>query len=303
MHRRLALDPNGPAYFPTRRRYRAGQGETRGQKLGDVLLDDNSYANLAIKYAVGVPRSELVGFEACHIWPLTCYDERCHTVIANLVLLPRTLAGLTDHMPAVQAALQFRAWDLYGWRPMDKPQPTRPSSYPAEWRAPMPFNGRAAAALAKRTLKGRSVGEFAEQSSTASTQKDYTRYDIAAPGGSVTRNLPKRVAMLVLVRALVASDVIPALIASALPSLGGRLFRSAPGHLDAKAFVAAVTAEQQRAGKTFDASRYFCADGEVLQVGGRTYALTNQWGGSTADSISALLAAFPDAGIVVTPQP
>lgn len=37
-------------------------------------------------------------------------------------------------------------------------------------------------------------------------------------------------------------------------------------------------------------------------MGGRTYALTNQWGGWTATTIATLLAAFPQAGIIVTPS-
>lgn len=299
VHLRVARAPGGPPFFPNRRRYRAGQGEARGQKIGCVVLDDNSYANIAIKRAIGVPRSEVIGFEACHIWPLTCYDEQCHTVIANLVLLPRALAGLTDHSPAVQAALQFRAWELYGWHPQGKPQPSRPDSYPSEWRPPMPFNDLATAAVSKRALSGFSASEMREQPSLAAASRDYTRYDVTLPNGEVRRNLPKRLAMLVMVRALVASDVIPALIASALPSLRNRLFCSAAGQLNSQGFVAAVAADRQRQGKAFDSSRYFCADGELLQVGGRTYALTNQWGGWTADTISTLLESFPQVGVSV----
>jgi len=42
-------------------------------------MDDNTYANVAIKRTLGVSRTDLLGFEACHIWPMTCYDERYHT--------------------------------------------------------------------------------------------------------------------------------------------------------------------------------------------------------------------------------
>ena len=187
VHRRLAASANGPAFFPNRRRYRAGQGEQRGQRLGDVVLDHNSYANVAIKRAIGVPRADVKGFEACHIWPLTCYDERCHTVIANLVLLPRALAGLTDHSPEIQRALQFRSWELYGWCPEGKPQPTKPSGYPTTWREPMPFNGLAASALAKRlgTPQGGLVTTTAGTLGMPST-RDYTRFDIRLPSTTLS---------------------------------------------------------------------------------------------------------------------
>ena len=110
VHAKLITASGSGAFFPDRRRYRPGQGEKAGQHVGALTLDNNSYANHAIKRALGVSRGNLVGFETCHIWPLTCYDERYHTTIANLVLLPRAIAGLTDHHIEVQTALQYRAY-------------------------------------------------------------------------------------------------------------------------------------------------------------------------------------------------
>ena len=117
VHKRLLAENGTAAYFPNVRRYRRGTGERKGQMLGVERLDDNSYANHAIKQAIGTRSEHIVNFEACHIWPQTCYDSRCHTAIANLVLLPRPLAGLSDHDPEIQAALQFRSHELYGWLP------------------------------------------------------------------------------------------------------------------------------------------------------------------------------------------
>ena len=89
VHNRIVRETGCAAMFPKVRRARMGQGEKRGQILDGIRLDDNSYANVALKRALGLHRLQLEGFEACHIWPRTCYDERFHTVIANLVLLPR----------------------------------------------------------------------------------------------------------------------------------------------------------------------------------------------------------------------
>jgi len=83
-HRRQ-LRLGSAAVFPGIRRAKPGQGEQRGVKNRQGL-DDNSYANLTIKRALGIHRTKLIGFECCHIWPNTCYDARYHTVIANLVL-------------------------------------------------------------------------------------------------------------------------------------------------------------------------------------------------------------------------
>jgi hypothetical protein len=129
--------------FSNVRRARAAQGEERGQIIGGVRLDDNSYANLAIKRALGLDRGGAEGFEACHIWPRTCYDHRFHTALANLVLLPRALAGLSDHDPEIQAALQFRSYELYDWRPDGATAPQRPQFYPRNWRDPEPDHGAA----------------------------------------------------------------------------------------------------------------------------------------------------------------
>lgn len=94
---------------------------------GKIRLDDNTFANEAIKRAIlegldnpdsyGKDKSIFKGFEACHIWDKTCYDVRYHTSVANLVLLPRPLAGLTDHCDAVKKLLQYEAWRRFGFKP------------------------------------------------------------------------------------------------------------------------------------------------------------------------------------------
>lgn len=150
VHRRLVQETGAAAWFPNVRRARAQNGEKRGQTRDGVRFDDNSAANLALKTALGIPAKDLVNFETCHLWPNTCYDERYHTAIADLALLPRALAGFSDHDPDVQAALQYRAFELYGWHPDGTEPPTRPSFYPDQWRNPEPFGPRVAAALARR---------------------------------------------------------------------------------------------------------------------------------------------------------
>jgi hypothetical protein len=136
-HFRQMREHNTPAVYPGIRRLRLGQGEKRGitNKVG---LDDNTYANGLIKRSLGLNRSEVVGFECCHVWPNSCYDTRYHTVIANLVLLPAALASLTDYHSEVQTALQYRAFELYGWHPNEKPTPVKPARYPVNWREPQP---------------------------------------------------------------------------------------------------------------------------------------------------------------------
>lgn len=136
-HSRLVADTGSAAMFPMVRRARIGQGEKRGDIIDGVRFDDNTYANVAIKRAVGLGKSA-EGFEACHIWPLTCYDERYHTAVANIILLPRALAGLSDHDDEIQKVLQYRALELYDWWPQELSRPVKPDFYPADWRDPQP---------------------------------------------------------------------------------------------------------------------------------------------------------------------
>lgn len=115
-----------------------------------VTLDDNTRANQAIKRAIGVSLNDIKGFEACHLWPGTAYDVRYHTVIANLVLLPRALAVLSDHDADVLAKLQYRALELYGWHPEEVAPPSKPLNYPTCWREPEPFTPEVEMAMARR---------------------------------------------------------------------------------------------------------------------------------------------------------
>lgn len=151
VHRHLSAENGHGVFFPGMRRCRASRGEKRGDVIEGIYLDDNSYANHAIKRAIGVPRERLIGFEACHIWPQSCYDARYHTAIANLVLLPRAIAGLSDHDPEVRATLQYRSFALYdGWYPAGETRPAEPPFYPRCWREPFPFSPGVINALARR---------------------------------------------------------------------------------------------------------------------------------------------------------
>lgn len=136
VHHRLIEQTGNAAKYPHIRRAR-GKGEKRGQTVDGIRLDDNTYANNTIKWAIG-GRMHIEGYEACHIWEGTCYSEKYHTVIANLVLLPRALAGITDHHAPTKRMLQYRAYELYGWYPDGKDQPAMPEPYVSCWREPEP---------------------------------------------------------------------------------------------------------------------------------------------------------------------
>ena len=118
---------------------RAKNRDQRRQSINGIILDDNTKANYAIKRAVlkglekyGIHNADIKifkGFEACHIWENTCYDERYHTSVANLVLIPREIAGLTDYCDAVKELLKYESFKRFGFKPYDEDIPNEPKNY------------------------------------------------------------------------------------------------------------------------------------------------------------------------------
>lgn len=122
------------AKYPRVRRKRPY--EKRGHSAENIRLDDNRYPNSQMKAVLRKAYNiqlEAGTFETCHVWPNTCYDERYHTCFANLVMLPRALAALSDHNEHVQRVLQYRAYELFNWYPAECEVPTKPENYPTDW--------------------------------------------------------------------------------------------------------------------------------------------------------------------------
>jgi hypothetical protein len=135
-----------------------------------------------------------------------------------------------------------------------------------------------------------------QEKAAREAQRDYTKFDVTINGVRHERQ-PKRRVMFLLIRRLVEEGIAPHNIAEALPSRGDRLFRSADGELERAAFTEFVAQEMKYKGRAFDPDRYFCETDELMHVGGRTYAVTNQWGATTQEAIDALLTAYGNHGI------
>ena len=115
-----------------------------------IVADDNTYANLYIKkaiiesfrlkYGVGIFLSSATklfkDYEACHVWDKPT-DRRYYASIANLVLVPRALAQLTDHNDAVKKLLRYEVYQRFKFCPDEENKPNvRPPKYYKEdlWR-------------------------------------------------------------------------------------------------------------------------------------------------------------------------
>lgn len=131
-------------------------------------------------------------------------------------------------------------------------------------------------------------------------ERDRTKFDVNVRG-QVHEGLNKRRAILVIVRALAANGVSPEEMARGVPERGDRLFVSAEGELDAAAFERAVRASREAQGRSYDPARWFCEENELIRFDGRSYAVSNQWGGGTEDVIRALVSKFASAGVTAEP--
>lgn len=101
--------------------------------------DDNSNANQYIKRAIktsiereyglklgGTGYQKFYDYEACHVWAKPG-ERQYYASIANLVLLPRALAQLTDHNDAVKNLLRCEVYKRFGFIPEGEKLPDDPN--------------------------------------------------------------------------------------------------------------------------------------------------------------------------------
>jgi hypothetical protein len=122
--------------------------------------------------------------------------------------------------------------------------------------------------------------------------RDFTKYDLELPGRTLQR-LNKRNLVLQIVKFAIESGAGPDEIAEATKLTRERLWRDAPGNLNALEFIEAVETQVVHGGRSFDSRRYFCSDDELVHYKQHTYALSNQWGGKDAtDVVDSLIARY-----------
>jgi RecB family endonuclease NucS len=125
---------------------------------------------------------------------------------------------------------------------------------------------------------------------------DFTKYDVVIDGKRYER-LAKRAAIYTIVRHLIGEGRSPDEIANAVPSRQNSMFRSAPGRMNAEAFIAYHKNEASLGGRTFEPHRFYCENDQLFHHSDRTYAFTNQWGHRCIEAIDQILAAFPSSGM------
>ena len=126
-----------------------------------------------------------------------------------------------------------------------------------------------------------------EQQKTNQLQRDYTRYDVTVNGITQSK-LPKRTAILTVVKHLCEQNVSPEKIASLVPWRKNTMFRSADGVLTPDEFLSLAQSDDP---SRFDTSRYFMDD--LIHHEQKTYVFTNQWGDGFIEAINDIIKAFP----------
>lgn len=106
-------EDNSTASWYINVRRRLSTERKRAEKFIDgTLLDNNNYANYAIKKAMGITTKN---YTVCHIYPNSVYDCRYFTSIPNLVLLPSPIASLSDHHADTIGFLKYYSYMEYGF--------------------------------------------------------------------------------------------------------------------------------------------------------------------------------------------
>jgi len=132
--------------------------------------------------------------------------------------------------------------------------------------------------------------------------RDWTSYDVTLGARQLTA-LRKRHAIYQTFRHLVESGIAPEKVAEHCGPRANRALVSVDGEVGAEEFYRLAKEERAKKGRSFDPTRYFCDEDELLKFGGRTYAFVNQWGGpGWMQAMTSLCDAFPDQGIAFVPS-
>lgn len=134
----IFLDPRVvravPVVYPKTARIASGR-QHQGQVSKGIRYWTNQPAEAAFFAAMGVNPERYTGHIVCHVYPGSPSSPQHFTNIANLFIVPTTLASFTEWGP-VLAALQWRAFELYGYSGPAKTRPAPPAFLPRKWRAP-----------------------------------------------------------------------------------------------------------------------------------------------------------------------
>jgi hypothetical protein len=130
--------------------------------------------------------------------------------------------------------------------------------------------------------------------------RDLTKYDVQIAGKSYVSQA-KRWLMFRLISGVLAGGGSPEDVKNAIPWRANRLFHIFDGVLNADE-VRVRLLEINPGAAIALSRRYFCDDGQLFSVEGKTYVLSNQWGQRTLEAAENLKTAFPALNIEIHPS-
>ena len=116
------------------------------------------------------------------------------------------------------------------------------------------------------------------------TERDTAKRDLII-NGEIFPRLPKRRIIYEVVSAALKAGANVTDIQEQMPN---NKWAVADGTLSSEEFVEAMEALRESQGLSFPQKRYFCDDSDLFHIGGKTYALSNQWGTGTQSHVEKL---------------
>lgn len=108
---------------------------------------------------------------------------------------------------------------------------------------------------------------------------DFTRFDVRV-GGKEYNEMWKRNAIFQICKFLCENGVNPDVITNLFDWRPNRVWFFVDGVLNAPEFVKRASEQASEGGPAFDSRRWFCDEGDLVHANGKTYAFSNQWGGT-----------------------
>ncbi|MDZ4379916.1 MAG: hypothetical protein U0942_01080 [Parvibaculum sp.] len=112
-----------------------------------------------------------------------------------------------------------------------------------------------------------------------SSGADFTRFDLTLADNRYPGE-PKRRVIFLTCAYLCDQGVQPEKIAELCEGRTNRVWYSVEGEVSKEQFLRLAEEASAAGGKKFSQSRFYCEDSELVRRDGRTYAFSNQWGGT-----------------------
>ena len=128
--------------------------------------------------------------------------------------------------------------------------------------------------------------------------KDFTKFDVFVDDQKIHQAQNKRRMMFHVISYILEHGGTPEKVAEAVPWKGETLFEDFEGELNTEQVREAIM-KNDTSGKISRDKRFFIDKNELFHLDGKTYALTNQWGGDTIKSFESLSEMFSDLKIEI----